>query len=244
VTARELLVVDLYPSLLQPEGDHGNVIALVVRAQQYGIRARSVVVHPGDELPAADIYHLGGSQDLDLPACAERLRKDGALQAAVDRGATVLGVGAGLCVLARHFPDEKGDECKGVGLFDVEIHAAALASGPVVTLPNKTLGLPALSGYEFHAGRAARGPGVTRLADLEIGTGDESPGPGRPATEGAVSGRVVGTWLHGPLLPRNPELADLLLGWSHPDAVSSATLDDTLARSVRERRIAEARPTG
>lgn len=248
MSADELLVVDLYPSLLQPEGDHGNVVALTFRARQHGLRATSVVVHPGDEVPRAAAYFLGGSEDLDLPECARLLRSSGVLHAAVEQGAVVVGVGAGYPVLTRSFQDLEGRQHEGLGLLDVRVHHDALASGPVVTWPNPELSLPALSGYEFHRGRAERGAGVAPFAELQVGTGDSRSrlAPSQSATDGARSGRVIGTWLHGPLLPRNPELTDLLLNWCCPELALEPTFqmvrDDALARAVRATRIAEARP--
>ena len=243
----ELLVVDLYPSLLQPEGDHGNVVALAFRARQYGLAATAVVAHPGDDVPEADIYFLGGSEDLDLPECARRLRASGVLSAAADRGAVVVGVGAGYSVLARRFTDLAGHEHEGVGLLDVTIRRDVLVSGPVVTRPCAELGLPVMSGYEFHVGRAERATGVPPLTTLEVGTGDGASGPAATGncTDGARTGHVLGTWLHGPLLPRNPEFADLLLRWCRPDLLASRPqetgLKDSLAGAVRARRVAAAR---
>jgi len=240
-----MLVVDLYPSLLQPEGDHGNVVALAHRARRRGLPAEVLVVHPGDHLPAADVYCLGGSEDEDAAMCARLLASEGQLARAVERGAVVLGVGAGLAVLARSFVDVRGARRQGAGLLDAELSLADLASGPLVTRPNVALGLPALSGYEYHRGRLTLGPAAVALADLAVGVGNGE--PGRPAADGAVQGRVVGSWLHGPVLPRNPALADLLLGWAagdRPMAPPPAD-DDALAAAVRQRRIAEAgRPTG
>ncbi|MEO8329665.1 MAG: glutamine amidotransferase, partial [Candidatus Nanopelagicales bacterium] len=199
----KLLVVDLYPSLLQPEGDHGNAVTLVSRARRRGVDASLFTAHPGDEIPAADIFVIGGSADVDLGACAERLRDTGVVNEAVDKGATLLGVGGGFCVLAHSFVDASGHAYKGTGVLDVVIEPREWASGPVVTLPSTSLPLPAMSGYELHNARAVRGAGVEPLAPLEIGRGD---GPLAAPTDGAVAGHVIGTWLHGPLLPRNHEL--------------------------------------
>ena len=105
-----LLIVDLFPSLLQPEGDRGNAVVLAHRARRYGVEATSVVVHPGEEAPPGDIFVIGGSADLDLSACAERLRSSGVLLDAVERGAVVFGVGAGYALLAHSFVDPSGLE--------------------------------------------------------------------------------------------------------------------------------------
>ncbi len=177
--------------------------------------------------------------------CARLLASDGALRRLVTNGTVVLGVGAGFEVLGSTFVDVAGRVREGAGLLDVEMSTAELASGPVVTAPVVGLGLPALSGYEHHVGRATLGPAATPLADLEIGVGNS--GSDQLRHDGAVQGRVVGTWLHGPLLPRNPALTDLLLGWAAGDRRLGPPPagEDALAGAVREARIAQARrPTG
>ena len=240
MSVRPLVVADLYPSLLQPEGDRGNVVALVHRARRRGLPAEAVVVHPGDAVPDADVYCLGGSEDADAARCAQLLRSDDRWRRLVGDGAVVLGVGAGFAVLGRTFVDVDGRTREGAGVLDVVVTAAGLAAGPALTRPNPDLGLPALSGYEFHYGRAVLGPAASPLADLEVGVGNGGAGAAR---EGAVEGRVVGSWLHGPVLPRNPALADLLLGWAAGDRPLGPPPadEDALAAVVRERRSAQAR---
>lgn len=245
-----LIVVDLYPSLLQPEGDHGNAVALAYRARRLGGDARAVIVHPGDEMPEADVVMLGGSMDADAAACAETLRSSDVLSRAWDAGATVLGVGAGFCMLAHSFVDLEGEVCEGVGLLDVHMEPAPMASGPVVTKPNDSLRLPAASGYEHHAARAIRAAEVPAFVELEVGVGDHLVGAEGHASDGAVGERVLGTWVHGPLLPRNPAVADLLLRWSRPrifaestsaERVAALSESDEVAAAVRQQRITDAR---
>ncbi|MFZ0322774.1 MAG: glutamine amidotransferase [Actinomycetes bacterium] len=232
-----LMVVEVFPSLLQPEGDHGNVVILTDRAHRRGVDVDVLIVHPGDDLPDdAQLYLIGGSTDSDLTECARRLRSGGELTRAVAAGAAVLGVGAGYQVLSQRFDDPDGLPHDGVGLLDVEMSHAPWAKGPVVTAPSPALGLPQLSGYEYHCSGASLGPDVLPLAALEIGVGNgERAGANH---DGAVSGRVIGTWLHGPLLPRNPEVADLLLRWVGVDVTP---LDDSAAHEARTIRIREAR---
>ncbi len=249
MTVARLTVVELFPSLMQPEGDHGNAVVLAHRARARGVAVDLLVVHPGDAVPDdASLYLLGGSEDVDVPECARRLRDGGELTRAVSAGAAVLGVGAGFEVLAARFDDLDGRAHEGVGLLDVEMTRSSWAAGSVVTEPNPTWGLPALSGYEYHVNDALLGPQASALAALEVGVGN---GPGADGHhDGAVSGRVVGTWLHGPVLPRNPALADLLLGLVGVDVTPLQSgrhsgllsgLDDRLADRVRAARIHEAR---
>ena len=116
----------------------------------------------------------------------------------------------------------------GVGAYATAVASTQFGHSP-------WLGLPALVGYEWHRGRTALGPEARALAEVEVGVCNG----GDPPTDGAVQGRVLGTYLHGPLLPRNPELADLLLGWALDAELEP--LESEFAGLAREERIAEAR---
>ena len=144
-------------------------------------------------------------------------------------------------VLCREFVDAFGHRHQGAGLLDVQMDWQSRADGPVITKANPSLGLPPLSGYEFHHGRAQRGPNARPFVELDLGVGDGNQSP----SDGAIQGQVIGSWLHGPLLPRNPAVADLLLRWVRPELFDAATTapDDSLADAVRATRVAQARLT-
>jgi CobQ-like glutamine amidotransferase family enzyme len=243
--SRRLTIVELFPGALFPQGDGGNVLGLAWRARRRGIEVDVRQVALGEWVPAGDLYMIGGGEDEDAPTIAARLRADGTLAAAAADGAVIFGSGAGYELLGESFEDLEGRSAEGVGLLDAQMTLGAFVDRRVVTRPNPDLGLPPLSGYESHRGKATLGAGVGPLAEIEIGTGNG----GTPATDGAVAalgaGHVVGTWLHGPVLPRNPELADLLLAWAL--GVTPATLEplgdreSRFADLVRRERIAEAR---
>jgi CobQ-like glutamine amidotransferase family enzyme len=246
-----LHVVELFPGALFPQGDGGNVLALAWRARRRGLDVEVASVALGEPVPAGGagwIYAIGGGEDEDAPILAGRLRDEGTLAQSVEAGAVVFGSGAGYELLGESFEDPDRGVVPGVGLLDSRFTLGAFVDRRVITRPNEALGLPALSGYESHRGRAALGPTARPLAELEIGTGNG----GDPATEGAVlatgSGRVVGTWLHGPVLPRNPELADLVLAWALGVAPGSleplGERESRFAELVRGERIAEARRYG
>jgi CobQ-like glutamine amidotransferase family enzyme len=242
VTRRSLVLIELFPGAMFPQGDGGNLLALAWRARRRGLEVTVRQVNPGEPIPTADLYVVGGGEDEDEPALAARLRADGTLARAVADGAAVLGVGGGYEILAREHVSLDGARAPGVGLLDVEMRRGVWVDRRVVTRPNPRLGLPALSGYESHRGRARLGPDAEPLAALEIGTGNGGNAPSGPATDGAVQGRVIGTWLHGPVLPRNPELADLLLGWAAGTVLESlGDAESRFAGLVRSERIAEAR---
>jgi len=235
VTKSRLLLVQLFPGLSFPQGDGGNLKVLVRRAALRGIEAEALTVHAGQPVPSADVYFLGGAADEDLPELARRLRSEDSFRRAVADGSPVLAVGAGFMAIGGRFAMPDGGTHDGVGLLDVRSTWADLADGPVVTRANPHLSLPAFSAWESHHGRSARGPSSRGLADLEIGVGNGDD----PPSDGAIAGHVVGTYLHGPVLARSPELADLLLGWAVGGVLAPTAAG--FAREVNERRIAEAR---
>jgi CobQ-like glutamine amidotransferase family enzyme len=229
-----LVVIDLYPSLLQPEGDRGNALVLAHRARQYGVDAEVVVVHPGDDVPAADIVCIGGSEDVDLTIAAKRLRESGHLTRLAASGAVVFGVGAGYVLLSRSFTDTSGVRHQGAGLLDVEMHdAGELIAGPVLTESSADLGHRPLTGYEYHGRVGTLGGDAAPWLRLEVGRGDAG-------AAGAWREGVIGTWIHGPVLPRNPGLADHLLRWADVAIDPGGCPEDQIAAAVAERRIAEA----
>ena len=249
--SRALVIAELYPGLLFNQGDGGNVLALAWRARRRGIEVRTVAVALGEPVPKADIYVIGGGEDEDQAPVARLLRTDGTLVRAAGDGAVVFGVAAGYQVLGHSFPVQDGPAdgtvAEGVGLLDASTVLGDFVDRRVVTRPRADLGLPAMSGYESHRGRTRLGPGASALAGLEIGTGNGTTPPTDGAVGTAASGmpHVVGTYLHGPVLPRNPELADLLLGWAlgrRPGELEPlGERESRFADPVRQERIAEAR---
>lgn len=248
--SRPLVIAELYPGLLFNQGDGGNVLALAWRARRRGTEVQTVAVALGEPVPHADVYVIGGAEDEDQAPIARLLRTDGTLARAAADGAVVFGVAAGYQVLGSSFPVQGGADdgatADGLGLLDATTTLGDFVDRRVVTRPRPDLGLPALSGYESHRGRTALGGATTPLAELEVGTGNGVPPGGTgPATDGAIAGHVVGTYLHGPVLPRNPELADLLLGWAlgrRPGELEPlGERESRFAGLVRSERIAEAR---
>jgi len=234
---RVLLFADVYPALSMPQADAGNLRVLEQRAAVRGLAVRSVTVEPGDPLPIADLYQVAGAADEDLPELARRLADDGTLAGAVAGGAVLLAMDAGLKVAGRTFRDPGGDEHDGLGLLDVRSSLGSFADGPVVGMPRFAPGLPGLAGFESHRGRSILGPGAVPFARLAVGTGNG----GVPATDGAVAGRVIGTYVHGPLLAWNPALADHLLGMLVGAPLAALADEPSYAADVRAQRTAEAR---
>lgn len=227
-----LVLALVYPTVLGLYGDRGNALVLAHRARARGVPAEVVVVDPGDAVPrSADVYLLGGGEDLAQARAAELLREDGGLADAVRRGAPVLAVCAGYQILGHRFPVAGGD-VDGLGLLDVTTvpgspRAVGELAAAAVGLP-----LPTLTGYENHGGRTQLGDDVTPLGRVLTGVGNGA----TAGTDGCVQGRVIGTYLHGPCLARNPALADLLLQWA-TGATELPPLDDRWPDELRRERL-------
>jgi CobQ-like glutamine amidotransferase family enzyme len=227
-------VAVVFPDLLGTYGDGGNGLILVRRAEWRGHDAELLQAVSDRPLPEADIYCVGGGEDGPQVRAARTLIDDGTLAARVGAGAVVLAVCAGFQVVGRSFPGADGEANEGLGLLDMETvkGAGPRAVGEVLAEPVGLTGLPVLTGFENHGGRTTLGTGAVAFGHVTSGVGN---GDG---SEGAVSGRVVGTYLHGPVLARNPALADLLLSWAlGKEALPLAALDDTAANGLRAERL-------
>jgi lipid II isoglutaminyl synthase (glutamine-hydrolysing) len=229
-----LRVVWIYPDLLSTYGDRGNLLILARRAALRGIPVETVEIRSDRALPAtADIYLIGGGEDGPQALAAQRLIADGGLHRAVNQGAAVLAVCAGYQVLGHSF-FAKGAKCSGLGLLDLSSdRGESRAVGELRGDIDPRLGLPPLTGFENHGGRTHLGPGVSPLARVTAGVGNDG------HTEGAWRGKILATYSHGPALARNPAIADLLLRWAI-GADTLATLDDTWADRLRAERLAAA----
>ena len=227
----------LYPTVLGLYGDRGNALVLAHRAARRGIDAEVIDVAPGDKVPEqADVYLVGGGEDIAQTTACELLAADGALTRAVARRAPILAVCAGYQILGNQFA-AGGRQVRGLGLLDIITRPRPTrAVGELVAEPIES-DLPMLTGYENHGGGTTLGPGLTALARVRTGHGN---GVG-DGTEGVRYGRIIGTYCHGPALARNPALADLLLGWIVGEPLSP--LDDATVEALRTERLAAASTT-
>jgi hypothetical protein len=241
-----LRVVVIYPDLLGTYGDAGNGRVLAARAAWRGIPVELVLALSDAPLPeGADLYCIGGGEDGPQIQAAERLA-DGVLAAAVAGGATVLAVCAGYQILGSSFPGPDGRPHAGVGLLDVHTASGArrrcvgeLVAEPfAVPLGADVAAAPAgvrldrLTGFENHAGVTTLGASARPLAHVLAGVGN---GDGS-GTDGARAGRVIGTYQHGPVLARNPSLADTLLALA--TGAAPEPLDDTEEQALHDERLA------
>ena len=203
-------VVVVYQSLLGIYGDQGNATVLQRRLEWRGIPSRVTFAEPGDRLPDdAQVYLLGGGEDGAQVAAVRELAADGGLHRGVDRGAAVLAVCAGYQIAGKTFTVGEDDRVvSGLGLLDVTTtRASTRAVGEILTRWEGRDGDDAwLTGFENHGGQTVLGPDAHPLARVVHGVGNCGDG-----TEGAVAGNVIGTYPHGPVLVRNPALADHVL---------------------------------
>jgi CobQ-like glutamine amidotransferase family enzyme len=242
-----LRVVVIYPDLLGTYGDGGNGRILACRAAWRGLPVELVMAPSDRPLPqGADLYCVGGGEDGPQIQAAERLGQ-GALAAAVTSGATVLAVCAGYQIVGRSFPGPDGRRYRGVGLLDVETvkGTGRRCVGELVSEPGPdgvdtnvggvagrgAVRLDRLTGFENHAGVTTLGPSASPLGRIIAGVGNGA-GSG---TDGARAGRVIGTYLHGPVLARNPHLADLLLELA--TGAVPEPLDDEEEQALHDERL-------
>ena len=231
-------VVLVYQSLLGIYGDRGNATVLVKRLARHGFEPELSVVEPGDPLPEdGSIYLLGGGEDAAQISAVQALQADGGLHRAAERGAVVFAVCAGYQIVGQTFTvGEKDTVIDGLGLLDVTTTRGPVrAVGEILSRWRGRHGDEQyLTGFENHGGYTRLGPGVRPLADVEIGVGNDNSG-----TEGAVSSTVIGSYPHGPVLARNPALADHLIATALD--VDLDPLDEPEIAELRRQRLAAVR---
>jgi len=228
-----LVIVRLYHELLGTYGDQGNAEVLIHRAKARGIDVELVEVTPGMAIPRqGNLYLLGGGEDGPQTASLDLMKKDGGLGAAVQAGATVFAVCAGFQVIGTTLPGQDGKIIDGLGLVDAKtiINAAPRSVGELVVQPINN-SLPILTGFENHQGLTDIADDVTPLGKVLSGIGN-----GFNQTEGVWQGNVIGTYMHGPGLARNPELADALI--ENATGTKLSLLPDRFADAfANERRV-------
>jgi CobQ-like glutamine amidotransferase family enzyme len=237
---RPLRLVWVYPDLLSTYGDRGNALVLERRAKLRGIPAEIISVNSDQPVPSdGDIYLLGGGEDLPQTLAARRLIADGGLHAAAGNGAVVFGVCAGYQMLGTEFGGVDDAPVRGLGLLDMRGGRGERRSvGEVVADVDPGLNVGKLTGFENHQGVTHLGQGARPLARTTLGTGN---GDG---TEGAYAGRVLGTYLLGPALVRNPNLADLLLHWAVGPLQPLSARTEELNSRLRQERLSAVEGAG
>jgi CobQ-like glutamine amidotransferase family enzyme len=203
----------LYPDYLNIYADRGNIAVLARRAAWRGHDLEVTALDMADAIvPGAhDLYYVGGGQDREQLLVAENLagKAEPLKEAVTGGGAALLAVCGGYQLLGRGYRGIHGDDMPGVGLLPLETVAGERRMiGDVLLDVELTAGeRRTIAGFENHAGRTHLDPGADPLGRVVAGFGND----GESGYEGCRLGRAIGTYLHGPLLPRNPWLADWLL---------------------------------
>jgi CobQ-like glutamine amidotransferase family enzyme len=237
-------VLHLYDRYLNIYADRGNIEVLRRRGAWRGIDVDVRGLEPGERFEPGDhdLLYVGGGQDRDQQMIAEHMSADvgSAIKAAVEEGTALLAVCGGYQLLGSHYLDTTGVHQPGVGLFDLSTTAGdtRLVGNVAIEADLPSIGARAavsatIAGFENHAGRTTLGSTARALGRVLHGSGND----GSSGLEGCRLHHAVGTYLHGPLLPRNPQLADWLLAaaLAHAHGTDAALLidqPDTIAAPV------------
>jgi lipid II isoglutaminyl synthase (glutamine-hydrolysing) len=212
----------LYPSVMSHYGDRGNVMTVVERCRRRGIETKVHGIDIGDKVtPELDLLLIGGGADSHQRLLCEDLVsvKGNGIRHAIDDGVAALAICAGYQLWGHYYETAKGDRLQGLGVFDAHtIHRAAQVgvrldsiaeAGRVRAVGNLVVrwGDETLVGFENHGGRTYLNPGAKPLGKVVYGGGNNS----EDGWEGCVYKNAIGTYLHGPALPKNPHLADHLI---------------------------------
>lgn len=230
---QSLKIVHLYPIEMNIYGDTGNVLALRKRLEWRGIESDVVPVEIGDELPDdADIIVSGGGQDRGASNVEDDLMKrKNQLLAMHDDGVTMLLVCGTYQLFGHRFITHKDEEILGIGVLDVETFAGEERLIGNITAASEIVGH--MVGYENHSGLTYIGSGASPISRVINGAGNN----GQDGTEGAYSNNVFGTYLHGPIIPKNPVFADelILRALSRKYGITDMkSLDDGLEMAAHE----------
>ena len=239
MTERELVILQLYPRDMNIYGDHGNVLVLSQRAKWHGYQPKVIEYNPGDTFPEhVDIIIGGGGQDSGQDKIQADLLKVSPRLHALAKDNTPMLLICGLYQLFGHFfQTQDSHRIEGIGLLDIQTTAGSeRLIGNIVT-HSDTFG--DIIGFENHSGQTFLGPKAKPLGHVVKGAGNN----GQDETEGARLGNIIGSYLHGSLLPKNPAIADWLIEQAATKKFGDFTptvIDDRFAQEARK--IALKRP--
>lgn len=239
MSEKTLRILQLYPRDMNIYGDWGNTLVLQRRAQWHGYNVELLEYNPGSHFPSdIDIVVGGGGQDSGQFAIQNDLQKIAPKLRELAKNGTPMLVICGLYQLfGTFFKTKDGHTIAGISIFDAETHG-----GPTRLIGNtviESVDFGTIVGYENHSGLTYLGDGCTALGLVQKGAGNN----GQDRSEGARVHNVIGTYLHGSLLPKNPAIADWLLEQAATRKFGDFTptvIDDTFATEARE--VAEKRP--
>lgn len=245
----KIRICHLYPDLLDLYGDRGNIMVLSARTQWRGIESEVQKVSLGEPLDfrRLDILFIGGGSDREQNILVQDLMKrENELKAAIEDGLVVLSICGGYQLLGQYYQTADGTRIPGLGILDLWTVAGPkrLIGNVVVDCAGRQFPshkFSTLVGFENHSGKTFLGSELQSLGRVLHGNGNN----GEDGGEGVRYKNVFGTYLHGPLLPKNPHLADLLLelalmrrGILEPLASLDDQLEEKAHQTVVERILA------
>jgi hypothetical protein len=247
---RRLKLAHLYPEYMNIYGDRGNIITLQQRSTWRGITLEVEPVGLGATVDwsSFDLAFFGGGQDSGQALIAEDFlqRQSKSIAQAIEDGLVMLAICGGYQLLGHYFLTHTGERLPGVGVLDVHtVGGKQRLIGNIVIEAHLEANTPPvqLVGFENHSGRTYHGAGVRSLGRVQVGYGDN----GEDGVAGAIYRNTLGCYLHGSLLPKNPQLADYLLRQAlrrrYGEAADLPPLDDTLelrAQQAMARRLLRA----
>jgi lipid II isoglutaminyl synthase (glutamine-hydrolysing) len=244
----KIIVGHLYPEYLNIYADRGNIAVLAGRALRRGVDLEVRPIGMGEPTPPdVDLFYVGGGQDREQVLIAPDLAARGnALAHAVEAGAAALAVCGGYQLLGRSYRDRAGASLPGAGVFPLETVAGKrrMIGDVLIECELEPGEVRTVAGFENHGGRTLLDVGATPLGRVLFGFGND----GESGFEGCRLGSAIGTYLHGPLLPRNPWLADWLLARAvahrSGEVPSFALLPDQLEADAHAVSAARARARG
>ena len=239
----ELKICHLYPDVLNLYGDGGNIRCLTQRLKWRGLGAEVTKMPIGskESLAGYDLVFIGGGQDFEQEVLLDDLHRgrDKELLAAVEDGVTILAICGGYQMLGNWYETHDGKRCDFVGALDLcTVGAKTRMIGNYMYQVDEKLGGFTVVGFENHSGKTRLGPKTEPLGRVLAGFGNN----GEDGTEGAHYKNVFGTYSHGPLLPKNPDFADLLIRTALErkyGSVTLQTLDDTLEHMAHDEMCAK-----
>ena len=244
----ELKICHLYPDVLNLYGDGGNIRCLTQRLKwrDIGVEVTKMPIGAKDSLAGYDLIFIGGGQDFEQQVLLEDLHRgrDKELIAAVEDGVCVLAICGGYQMLGTYYETHDGKRCDFVGALDLyTVGAKTRMIGNYMFQVPGALGGFTVVGFENHSGKTRLGSGVEALGQVLAGFGNN----GEDKTEGAHYKNVFGTYSHGPLLPKNPAFADLLIKTALERKYGKAELqplDDSLELTAHDEMCARLKKGG
>lgn len=233
----ELRIGWLYPDLMSTYGDRGNIIVLQKRAELRNIKVEIVPLTVGFneiDLENCDLLFMGGAQDRQQKIVSDDLeKKKKSLKEKIEDGIPGLYICGAYQFLGKYYKESDGTVIPGLDILDVYTENPQIGNRLIGNIAVEAMGTT-LVGFENHGGRTYLGEKVKPFGKVIVGFGNN----GEDKTEGAVYKNSFGSYLHGPLLPKNPEMADLLLKLAlekkYKEKIELKKLDDGLENTARK----------